>query len=1859
MLHPIAIVGASCRYPDADDLDRLWELVMSGRRAFRPLPPGRLNLDDYRAPSVPETDSTYARHAAVLEGWAFDRARFRVPGPVHRVTDTAHWLALEVAADALASAGFADGKGLDRDRVGVVVGNTMNGEFARAGGLRLRWPYVRRLLQQALGEEGWEAERQAAFVAAFERAFKAPFPEPNDESLAGGLSNTIAGRICNHYDFHGGGYTVDGACSSSLLAVVTAARALRAGEIDVAVAGGVDLSLDPFELVGFARTGALARDAMRVYDADPTGFWPGEGCGMVILMRADDALASGRHPLALINGWGVSSDGMGGITRPERAGQLLAIRRAYEQAGYGAETVACFEGHGTGTAVGDAVEIAALIEAQRGRRTTGPAALGSIKANIGHTKAAAGVAGLLKAVLALQRQVIPPTTGCDTPHGLLDEPGAPLRIVRTAEPWPEDQPLRAGVSAMGFGGINTHLTLESAAPRRRRSLTAVERVLAAPAPDAEVFVFASDDRDELAAELARIERLAGQISLAEHVDLAAELAERAAGPFRRFRVALVAADAGRLARRAATAGRLLAGDERVDFRIASGIALGIGTPGRVGLLFPGQGAPLPSRVPRVPGQGAPHPGQLAVLMAGLPDPAARVPDTAVAQPLIVAAALAGLRWLDALGVVAGGAAGHSLGEIAALAWAGVLGHDAAVDLASARGRIMSEYGEPGTGMLSLLASREAASALVTGTSLVVAADHGHASVVAGPLKELDRLAGRCDEAGIRHRRLDVSHAFHSPAFAAAEPVFRGHLADVPFAEPRGTVHSTITGAPLKPGDDVAAMLTAQLTAPVLYRQAVESLAGSVDLLLEVGPGHTLSGLTGEMTGKPVLSMEIGGESDVPLCGVAAALHALGAATDLRPLFEGRFHRPFDLQRERVFLESPCEQAPVLPVVPRQLTEEEPQIAVTHGDPASAVRDLVADALELPAEAIDDGDRLLSDLHLNSLRVVQLAAQAAASCGRAVPVEPLVLADVTVMDLIAYIEALPEADADADAGFPGVAPWHRLLRRRLSPAAAAGETVDLTWRVGGGGPLRAEIEPSLHLSEADADAELYFLPEDPDDDAVAGLVAAARSAVDLHRPLTVVDHGDTASGFLAGICQEHPGQAMRWIGVSGAGAAPAVRGLLRRPASGFSELVVATGEVNDVSYEPLPTPAAGSPIGPDDVVLVTGGGKGIGFQTALSLGRATGAFLVLLGRSDPATDEELAANLAALDGVRHAYARADVTDRAALRAALARATAVSGPVTVVVHSSGINEPRRFLDLGDDDYARHSAPKHEALRHLLDLLDPGRLRVLVTYGSVIGRFGLPGEAHYALANGRLRELARVLAARLPGCVVRNIDWTAWSGAGMGERLDVLDGLMRAGVVPLPVERGLDLLHEALSGPPGTWNVLATGRLPQLQSAPGPGPESGFARIPVFVPGVEAVAEVDLDPVRDGYLADHLIDGLRVLPAVVAMELMARTAELLTGERPAHLADCAFDRPVIVPEEGRTLRVCALARGEDAVEVVVRSDETGYAVDHFSARVMRTPGGPGLTVPSGPRAEQPLHGGRQLYGPTFFHGPLFQRLRHYEHLEATACVAVLDADRRWDPAERLVLGDPTVNDAAIHVLQACVPNRRLLPVACEAFALHSSAETPELVLSAAERHRRGTDHVYDVIVRDRRGWPVMSWRGLCLRDIGPLEPPAWPAVLVGPYLQRSIEALLPDSPVQVGVTPKTGGRAAGRGSETDRGVRRSHLDRWVLRVTGPAALACDWEWVEPGIEIHPQALAAARQIAELTGEPSEHTAARLWTVRECLSKHGHALSQAPLTVQGAYEQGWLLLRSGFTQLACSVLQVEGESRPIAVSVMVKGGS
>jgi len=393
----IAVVGIGAWYPGARCVKELWENILACRTQFRRMIDQRLPLKWYGGTGA---DQTYGTRAAYIDGFQFDLAQWRIDKQKYAATDVSHWLAMTVALQALqdaqlipASTHPSTGISLAGARMGVIVGNTLTGEMTRANGLRLRWPFVSKTLHHAAQEAHLPEGLSTRLQHSMQQHFHACFPATTADTLAGSLSNTIAGHISKHWGMQGGAYTVDGACASSLLAVYQACEALQssANSMDAVLVGGVDISLDPLEIVGFAQAGALTRGGMRVYGKDASGFLPGEGAGFVVLQRLADARRSGRRIYAVVEGWGMSSDGTDGIMAPVVAGQSLALQRAYHRAPYGANDLDFVEGHGTGTPLGDRVELDAIASvcSAAGAKARG-VGVTSLKALIGHTKAASG-----------------------------------------------------------------------------------------------------------------------------------------------------------------------------------------------------------------------------------------------------------------------------------------------------------------------------------------------------------------------------------------------------------------------------------------------------------------------------------------------------------------------------------------------------------------------------------------------------------------------------------------------------------------------------------------------------------------------------------------------------------------------------------------------------------------------------------------------------------------------------------------------------------------------------------------------------------------------------------------------------------------------------------------------------------------------------------------------------------------------------------------------------------------------------------------------------------------------------------------------------------------------------------------------------------------------------------------------------------------------------------------------------------------------------------------------------------------------------------------------------------------------------
>jgi enediyne polyketide synthase len=1933
----IAIVGIGLRYPDAASTEDLWENILAGRRAFRRLPDQRMNQADYYSPDPDAPDRFYASKAAVLRDFEFDRLKYKVAGSTYRSTDLTHWLALDVASRALADAGFPDGEGLPREATGVIFGNSLTGEFARANLMRLRWPYVRRTVAAALAAKGWDDDETSAFLRDLEPVYKAPFPPIDEDTLAGGLANTIAGRICNYFDLGGGGYTVDGACSSSLISIATAGKALTDGDLDVCIAGGVDLSIDPFEVIGFAKTGALATGEMKIYDKDSNGFWPGEGSGVVVLMREEDAIARNLRIYASITGWGMSSDGKGGITRPEAAGHRLAISRAYHRAGYGVETVSYFEGHGTGTALGDATELEAIGSARRiSDPDARPAALSSLKGNIGHTKAAAGVGGLIKAALSVYHQVIPPVTGHHDPHPKLTGESPALYVPHEAELWPNDQPVRAGVSAMGFGGINTHIALEQAPGTTRRvELPASTAKLTSSRQDAELLLLDAADRAGLREQVAGLADLVPALSFAEVADLAATLAGQLSGG--RVRAAIVTTgpeDA------AAKLGRLLAAldDDEQTLFAADGVYLDHrpNAP-KIAYLFPGQGS----------GRGAVGAirrrfaaAEAVFTEAGVPTGGDQV-ATEVAQPRIVAGSVAALRVLHTLGIDADVAVGHSLGELTALAWAGALGGQDVLRLATVRGQVMANASQGGGAMAGLAATAEQAERLFADDPVVIAGYNGpNQTVIAGAADAVDRVCDRARSAGITANRINVSHAFHSPLVTPASEAMTERLAEFTFDRPARAVVSTVTGDLLDPGTDLRVLLRDQVRFPVRFHEAAAIAVAGADLAVEVGPGRVLAGLVQDIApGTAVLSVDTDNQSLSSLLSVVGAAFALGATVDTAALFTDRVVRPLPLEGELNFLSSPCEAAPDLAVGLTLPGEETSASATAEAtDPAQTgedrpatldlLRRLAAERVELPLETVTAATHPLDDLHLSSITVGQLVNDVTRQLGLPTLEMTTNFATVTLGELADLIDELAETAQGGGGNLggrtevDGVAPWVRPFSVDYLPARAP--VVDVgtgpvgAWQVfaPAGHPLAERLR--VALAEAGiGDGVLLCLPDNGEAHIDLFLTAGKEAVGAPEGTRFVVVQGKFGASGLARTAFLEAGGVPTTIVTlpdlapsSADAVGEAVRRVITEAAATttFSEVRydadgARTAPVLSVLQAPA-VPSTATPLDGSDVLLVTGGGKGITAECAIVMAKDSGAKLALVGRDEATDDEELSENLTrmAAAGIVYHYERADVTDPVQVASAVARFEATLGPVTAVMHGAGRNVPGALTNLTEDEFHQTLAPKVAGLRTVLDAVDEDRIKLLVTFGSIIGRAGLKGEAHYSTANDWMTELTVDFQRAHPDARALALEWSVWSGAGMGEKLGVVEALMRDGITPVTLDNGLGVLRQVLADPSAGPVLTIGGRMGGLPTLPLDRsqelPLTRFIdRVVVHYPNIELITEVELSSGSDPYLADHELDGDLLFPAVIGMEAMTQVATAVLDRTGAPLFEnVEFLRPIVVrPGSAATLRLAALVRDAETVSVAIRAEDTGFSADHFRATLRL----PQPAVPDeGPSREAtqlptvPVDPIVDLYGGVLFQGKRFQRLLNYRRASARHAVAELSttSPAAWFAAylpHDMVLADPGTRDAVMHSIQCCVPDATLLPQSVEKLyvAAPSDQDAGYVTMDARERSQDGDSYTYDIDVLDPSGRIVERWQGLTLRAVRKKDSSGpWVPAVLGSYVERSLERVLGGSrAVVVEPDPVGGDGPADRRTQTGLAASRavgapvtvryrpdgkpeldgaaisaSHGAGVSLVVTGSGTLACDIEAVEhrtaqdwAGLLGDGPSRIRDLVVAE-SGEDVDVAATRIWCALECLRKTGS--TTRALTVDRTDQDGWVVLSAGDTRIATWVTTLDDVATPVVFAVL-----
>ena len=457
----VAIIGMACRFPGATDLASYWKNIVTGVDAIGD-PPEDWGADLVFDPHSVSNDRVYCQRGGFLRDLDFDAAQYGVMPNSVDGAEPDHFLTLALAHHALADAGYGDAA-FARDRTEVILGR---GEYFNRGNVTALQHGM--IVEQTLRVlKALHPETPDAELARVKAALKASLPPFTSETAPGLVPNVVCGRVANRLDLMGANFTVDAACASSLIALDLGARDLLERRCDVAIVGGVHASTPPIVFMVFCLLNALSRKGqIRPFDRGADGTLLGEGLGLIVLKRAEDAIAAGDRIYAVVKAVGVASDGRAlGVLAPRVEGEELAIRRAYQAAGVDPSTVDLIEAHGTATPVGDATEVQALKRVFADGVERPRCAIGSVKSMIGHTMPAAGIAGVIKAAMALHHRIIPPSLHCEEPNPALGLGGTPFYVNTEALPWVAESrvtPRRAGVNAFGFGGINTHAILEEA-----------------------------------------------------------------------------------------------------------------------------------------------------------------------------------------------------------------------------------------------------------------------------------------------------------------------------------------------------------------------------------------------------------------------------------------------------------------------------------------------------------------------------------------------------------------------------------------------------------------------------------------------------------------------------------------------------------------------------------------------------------------------------------------------------------------------------------------------------------------------------------------------------------------------------------------------------------------------------------------------------------------------------------------------------------------------------------------------------------------------------------------------------------------------------------------------------------------------------------------------------------------------------------------------------------------------------------------------------------------------------------------------------------------------------------------------------
>jgi acyl transferase domain-containing protein/NAD(P)H-dependent flavin oxidoreductase YrpB (nitropropane dioxygenase family)/NAD(P)-dependent dehydrogenase (short-subunit alcohol dehydrogenase family) len=881
-VEPIAIVGMACIYPGSPDLETYWANIVEGRDLVREVPAERWNAAQYYQAGEAGAGKSPSKWGGFIEDTPFDPLQFGIPPQSLAAIEPVQLLSLEVASNALKDAGYAS-RYFDREKTAVIFGAESGMDLANQYNFRNLYP-------QYCGE----------LPAALDQVL----PRLTEDSFPGILVNVISGRIANRLGLGGVNYSVDAACASSLTAIELGVKELRGGSSDMVLAGGADFHNGISDFLMFASVGALsASGRCRSFDNSADGIALGEGVGIVVLKRLADAERDGDRIYAVIDGIAGSSDGKGlGLTAPRKEGQKRALERAYWQAGKLPADIGLVEAHGTGTVVGDRTELKTLTEIYNaGGALPGQAGLGSVKSQIGHTKCAAGIAGMIKVAKALHHRVLPPTGQITTPNAWYSRHSSPFSINTAAMPWLGDKS-GAAVSAFGFGGTNFHAVL-SAYPAHQSAMGAA--VL-----PAELFAFRGASADDVLKSMRLLSDFLTRSTAAVRLcDLAGSVWMQGEGP---VQCAFVAADHAGLRQKLSQA-MLHKGSDNIVWRSAE-------PAGKVACLFPGQGSQHPGmlrelfvyfpHLQSILAEGAPYLG--VTFPPSAHDEHTRseqqhaLMDTRNAQPALGIVEMAAFEWLRALGLQPDMAAGHSFGELVALASAGVFDTKTLVALARARAdAILGAAGDDPGGMAAVSLGAEALQSLLADFPEITLANQNSPmqTVISGSTPAMEAVREFLKDRAVASKLIDTACAFHSPVVADAEPRFAKVLATQAMGSMQWPVYANTTAAPhAADANDIRAELASHIVSPVRFVSQIERMyADGARVFVEIGPRRVLSGLVDKiLKHQPhvMVTLDHEGKGLAGMLEAVAQLAVILPAFDAGSLFAGRA-RELDLASPKV------------------------------------------------------------------------------------------------------------------------------------------------------------------------------------------------------------------------------------------------------------------------------------------------------------------------------------------------------------------------------------------------------------------------------------------------------------------------------------------------------------------------------------------------------------------------------------------------------------------------------------------------------------------------------------------------------------------------------------------------------------------------------------------------------------------------------------------------------------------------------------------------------------------------------------------------------------------------------------------------